>query len=401
MEWATGEPIRRVPADVFRFLGRAGRRSQPRALWGAASEEDVDELLEHLGDLDTMVVVSEASADRLGPKLKEAGLVFGGACPLMTVGLTPAAPDEGPYRIEAVREQEQLGVMVDVLADAYALALEHTSASFGTAILTERDTTPFLAWREEVAWSAVIATRVGTDIGIWAMGTPPRFQRQGAGRALLGSVMSRFAPEGAQRCFLFPSPAPGPLKLQRCRMIGSPPIGATRGGTRTGQVPFGIPRPSRAWPPPVDGLRRFRGAAGCRIIDLTARRTRGGRMLSRRELMRRSIFAAIFAATLLAGPIAPSLAATGQSSFQMTCNGSVVTLTIASGHWSTAYVTEWDARFIPKATYFSVSDPVTGAIVYEEYDAKNSVSPDPEVACSQVYAEDGMVVTFEVYGKTH
>ena len=177
------------------------------ALWGAASDEDVDQLMEHLGDLDAMIVVSEASTDRLGPKLKEAGLLFGGACPLMTVELTATAPDEGPYRIEAVRDPEHLGVMVDALADAYSLAAKHTSAAFGVAILAEPDTTPFLAWREGEAHSAVIATRIGSDVGIWAMGTPARFQRQGAGGALLGTVMSRLATGGAKRCFLFPSPA--------------------------------------------------------------------------------------------------------------------------------------------------------------------------------------------------
>lgn len=195
------------PQMCFASSGEPVTNLNYSALWGAASDEDIDQLMEHLGDLDAMVVVSEASIDRLGPKLKEAGLVLGGACPLMTVELTATALDEGAYRIEAVRDPEQLAIMVDALADAYSLAPQHTSAAFGTGIVAEPETTPFLAWRDGEAHSAVIATRVGTDIGIWAMGTPARFQRQGAGRALLGTVMSRFATEGAQRCFLFPSPA--------------------------------------------------------------------------------------------------------------------------------------------------------------------------------------------------
>ena len=195
------------PQMCFAFSGESVANLNYSALWGAASDEDVDQLMEHLGDLDAMVVVSEASTDRLGPKLKEAGLLFGGACPLMTVELTATAPDEGPYRIEAVRDPEQLATMVNTLADAYALAPEYTSAAFGLAIMAEPDTTPSLAWREGEAHSAAITTRVGTDIGIWAMGTAARFQRQGAGRALLGTVMSRLATEGAKRCFLFPSPA--------------------------------------------------------------------------------------------------------------------------------------------------------------------------------------------------
>lgn len=177
------------------------------ALWGSASEEDLAHLMDYLVDLDAMVVVSEVSIDRLRPKLKEAGLVLGGSCPLMTVELGAATPDGGQYRIEAVRDEEGLAVLTELLAAAYSLDPQHMSDSFGAAILIEPDTTPFLAWRDDEADSAVIATRVGTDVGIWAMGTQPDAQRQGAGRALLGAVMSGFAAEGASRCFLFPSPA--------------------------------------------------------------------------------------------------------------------------------------------------------------------------------------------------
>ena len=177
------------------------------ALWGAASNDDVDRLVEHLGDLDAMVVVSEASKERLGAKLRGSELVLGGACPLMAIAPIAAVPDASQYRIEAVREPEQLAEMVEVLADAYSLDLEHTTAAFGTALLGQHDTTPFLARRQNEADSAVIATLVGEDLGIWAMGTRPRSQGRGAGRALLKTVMSRFADEGARRCFLFPSPA--------------------------------------------------------------------------------------------------------------------------------------------------------------------------------------------------
>jgi len=177
------------------------------ALWGAASDSEVEQLVVQLGDLDTMVVVSGSSNDRLAPRLLDAGFVPGGACPLMTVALPPATLDGSGYRIVAVRDQEQVAVMGAVLADAYSVAQEHTSAAFGPAILEEGDVTPFLAWRDDEARSAVIASRVGGDVGIWAMGTPTRFQRQGAGRSLLASVMSSSAAEGARRCFLFPSPA--------------------------------------------------------------------------------------------------------------------------------------------------------------------------------------------------
>ncbi len=177
------------------------------ALWGAASGAEVEQLVAQLGGLDTMVVVSGSSKDRLAPMLLDTGFVPGGACPLMTTAPTPSRPDGNRYRVTAVRDEAEVAMMGAVLADAYSVAPEHMSAAFGPAILEEADVTPFLAWRNEEARSAVIATRVGASVGIWAMGTPTRFQRQGAGRSLLASVMSRSADEGARRCFLFPSPA--------------------------------------------------------------------------------------------------------------------------------------------------------------------------------------------------
>ncbi len=177
------------------------------ALWGTATHEDVERLLGHLDDLDAMVVVSERGKDRLGPDLREAGLMLGGPCPLMTAGLTGSAADRGPYRVEAVQSLRGLATMVDVLAEAYSIAHEHMSAAFGSGLLTEPNATPFIASLNGEARSALISTRVGADVGIWEVGTPKRFQRQGAGRALLTDVMARAAADGAERCFLFPSPA--------------------------------------------------------------------------------------------------------------------------------------------------------------------------------------------------
>jgi len=177
------------------------------ALWGSASDRDVDDLTGRLGSLDTMLALSGDCAERLAPKLRDAGFVAGGGCPLMTVELASIIPDGSSYRIEAARDEADIEAMAGVLADAYSLAVAHTSAAFGPGLLVVRDVTPFMAWNDDGPCSAVIATRVGTDVGIWAMGTTPRSQGRGAGRALLGGVLQRFAAEGAERGFLFPSPA--------------------------------------------------------------------------------------------------------------------------------------------------------------------------------------------------
>lgn len=177
------------------------------ALWGAADDEHVDRLIEHLGDLDAMVVVSEDGKDRIGSRLQRAALTFGGPCPLMTVDTDDVTADVGPYRVEAVQSPRGLATMVDILAEAYSVDREHIVAAFGPGLLMESNATPFLASLDGEARSALVSTRVGIDVGIWEVGTPERFQRQGAGRALLTTVMAMVAAEGSKRCFLFPSPA--------------------------------------------------------------------------------------------------------------------------------------------------------------------------------------------------
>jgi hypothetical protein len=117
--------------------------------------------------------------------------------------------------------------------------------------------------------------------------------------------------------------------------------------------------------------------------------------------MRRLIIAPTLAA-VLAGSLTTALAApgngTGQSSFPMTCDGVTVTFTIASGNWSAAYVSETGEHFLPKGTYFAVTDLATGELLYEELDAKPSADK-ADVTCTDAFEDGGVLITFEVYGK--
>lgn len=118
--------------------------------------------------------------------------------------------------------------------------------------------------------------------------------------------------------------------------------------------------------------------------------------------MRRLIIAPILAAGILGGALTTALAApgsgTGQSSFPMVCDGVTVTFTIASGNWSAAYVSETGEHFLPKGTYFAVTDVATGELLYEELDAKPSAGK-AEVTCTDAFEDAGVLITFEVYGK--
>ena len=69
----------------------------------------------------------------------------------------------------------------------------------------------FLARRGAAPVAALQTTRFGATVGIWAMGTAPEHQRQGAGRALLGAAMAHHRARGAARFYLGATEAGRPL----------------------------------------------------------------------------------------------------------------------------------------------------------------------------------------------
>lgn len=118
--------------------------------------------------------------------------------------------------------------------------------------------------------------------------------------------------------------------------------------------------------------------------------------------MRRLIVIAALATGIVIGATAPVGAApgggAGQYTVPMVCDGQTVTLTIASGRWSAAYVVETDSKFIPKGTYVAVTNVETGELLFEEFDAKPSVTRAGST-CVDAWEDEGVLITFEVYGK--
>ena len=118
--------------------------------------------------------------------------------------------------------------------------------------------------------------------------------------------------------------------------------------------------------------------------------------------MRRCITIAAMAAGIVAGPAASAHAApgggAGQYTFPMVCDGEVVTLTIASGGWSAAHVRETGQRLVPKGTEFTVTDPATGEVWYEESDMKPSAEKKAGSTCVDAWEDEGALLTFTVHG---
>ena len=119
--------------------------------------------------------------------------------------------------------------------------------------------------------------------------------------------------------------------------------------------------------------------------------------------MRRLATLAAVTAAFVAAVAVPASGApgggTGQTTFPIRCGARTFTLTIANGTWSAAYVHETGQRFIPKATYVSVVDAVTGEVLLEEADVKPSAARQSNLVCTDAAPDDGVIVTFTVHGR--
>jgi hypothetical protein len=92
--------------------------------------------------------------------------------------------------------------------------------------------------------------------------------------------------------------------------------------------------------------------------------------------------------------------ASAVSTFELTCDGALSTLTVGGGPWSAAHVAETGAIFVPTATHAVLQDPTTGEIVWEEDDVKGAPKPSTST-CSETFEMDGLIATFVVEGTMH
>jgi len=92
--------------------------------------------------------------------------------------------------------------------------------------------------------------------------------------------------------------------------------------------------------------------------------------------------------------------ASAVSTFQLTCDGALSTLTVGGGPWSAAHVAETSQTFVPTATHAVLQDPITGEIVWQEDDLKGAPKPSTST-CSETFEMDGLIATFVVEGTMH
>lgn len=155
-------------------------------------------------DLPAIVFLASAVGGALGPVAADLGLQHVGAAPLMVYRpeRTGADADTGPYQVERVTDEATLRETTPLIASAFSLPLDETNALYGQSLIARPDIGVFLARRDGEPICSVTTTGADDVVGIWSMATPPRYQRQGAGRAALDWVIAHHLARGATTFYL-------------------------------------------------------------------------------------------------------------------------------------------------------------------------------------------------------
>jgi N-acetylglutamate synthase len=181
---------------------------------GADDEALLGEFVERVtkAALPAAFMLSSACAGRLGPIAKEKGLVEAGSAPLMALTVGHPFPQESGFAVQRVDNEKSLGVVADLVSDAFALDREWVGRTFCADTLLDAPALSFfLASKDGEPYSAVTTTAGGTTVGIWSMATAPNRLRQGAGRAALLAAIEYHRALGATTFYLIATAAGKPL----------------------------------------------------------------------------------------------------------------------------------------------------------------------------------------------
>jgi GNAT superfamily N-acetyltransferase len=167
-----------------------------------------DERLREFGQLiqarslSVYLFLTDAVSNSLTPLAQSLGLQHVGEMPLMTYAPTALPTQSSDYHCERVESEQDLQEANRVAASAFSLPAEAVQRAWGAIILDGPGVDVFLARQNGGAVRSVQTTRMGSTVGIWAMGTATEHQRKGAGQALLNYVIAYHAGRGAKLFFL-------------------------------------------------------------------------------------------------------------------------------------------------------------------------------------------------------
>jgi GNAT superfamily N-acetyltransferase len=165
------------------------------------------ELAEALGgEQPALVFTSKAASDAARQALRDVGFdVTPVLEPVMCSRIRPQ-PSGGPFQIRRCTSGDDLDTALDLTAAAHQVPRHFLSSSIGAAATAGRASV-WLALQGDQPVSTVWLTRVGACLGVMEMMTPPEYQGQGAGRALLSRARHFEWDESGHRSVLVGTPA--------------------------------------------------------------------------------------------------------------------------------------------------------------------------------------------------
>ena len=191
----TGEPH----ADMnFAYLGDVGEAERHLRLF--------DEHACSRG-LPMMVFVTPATIRPLAAVAPSLGYAPAGEVPLMVCTEPRTVLTRQPYVIERIRDPAVLSEATPLAARTFGLPTAAVARVYNPEALAVPGLDCFIARRGGEVWCFVQTSRIGTQVGVWSMATPPEFQGKGAGRALLDAVLTHHRQRGAEGFYLMASSA--------------------------------------------------------------------------------------------------------------------------------------------------------------------------------------------------
>ncbi len=162
-------------------------------------------------NLPLLAFVAEEINAALASTATDLGLQHAGSLPLMIFRPQAGSVASSPFQVVRVESEQDLHHTVDLACSASGFPLDATRRVLTPITLDVPGVEGFIARREGVPISTVWTIRGGATVGIWAMSTPPEYQRQGAGRALLEQVIANHVERGATLFYLMATEAGFPL----------------------------------------------------------------------------------------------------------------------------------------------------------------------------------------------
>ena len=158
----------------------------------------------------SMAVLSPAS-EQAADAARGLRLVAGSSVPFMCVHATDARHVEREYGVERVTDVDGVMDAADVLADAFETSAEWMRSMLGPLFSDLPNADLFLTRGEGRALAVAGTGRLGTTVGIYAVGTRLAHRRRGAAAAAVSAALDYHVRTGAHLFGLLSEPAAEPL----------------------------------------------------------------------------------------------------------------------------------------------------------------------------------------------